>query len=212
MAVNPYGNEGIFRASLFGIPWLAVLAVHAFRSPSRRLGSIAWMGLTVALLSTFLVASFGMDAANVMRSSDLQALRTFEREAPADSYLLNIGFGDLPSLPPNIGSSTAQITYAELNDTAMQASGRPVASDLVALLERYEQKAGGASALESGRLYAMWSPVESYYGQEYGLERPSQSVRWRDLLLASPSWKVVYASHGTYLFQAVAAPAAGSKR
>jgi hypothetical protein len=212
VAVNPYGNEGIFRASLFGIPWLAVLAAHAFRSPSRRLGSIAWMGLTVALLSTFLVASFGMDAASVMRSSDLQALRTFEREAPADSYLLNIGFGDLPSLPPNIGSSTAQITYTELNDTAMQARGRPVASDLVALLERYEQKAGGASALETGRLYAMWSPVESYYGQEYGLERQSQSVRWRDLLLASPSWKVVYASHGTYLFQAVAAPAAGSKQ
>ena len=207
VAVNPYGNEGIFRASLFGIPWLAVLAVHAFRSPSRRLGSIAWMAVTVTLLATFLVASFGMDATNVMRSSDLQALRTFEREAPAGSYLLNIGFGDLPSLPPNITSSTAQISYAELNDTATQATGRPLAADLVALLERYEQQAGGATALQSGRLYAIWSPVESYYAQEYGLERPSQSVRWLDLLLASRSWRVVYASHGTYLFQAVAAPA-----
>jgi len=213
VAVNPYGNEGIFRASLFGIPWLAVLAVHAFRTPRRRLGSIAWLGLTMGLLATFLVASFGLDATNVMRSSDLQALRTFERYAPADSYLLNIGFGDLPSLPPNIASSTAQITYAELNDTATGASGRPVAADLAALLERYEQKAGGAAALKSGRLYAIWSPVESYYGKEYGLERPSQSVRWLDLLLASPSWRVVYASHGTYLFQAVAAPAGtGSAR
>jgi hypothetical protein len=207
VAVNPYGNEGIFRASLFGIPWLAALAVHAFRSPSRRLGSIAWLVLTVGLVATFLVASFGMDATNAMRASDLQALRTFEREAPADSYLLNIGFGDLPSPAPNVTSSTNQITYAELNDTATQASGRPVASDLATLLKRYEQKAGGATALNSGRLYAIWSPVESYYGQEYGLERPSQSVRWLDLLLASPSWRVVYASHGTYLFQAVAAPA-----
>jgi hypothetical protein len=213
VAVNPYGNEGIFRAALFGIPWLAVLAVHAFRSPSRRLGSIAWVALTVGLLTTFLVASFGMDATNVMRSSDLQALRAFEREARADSYLLNIGFGDLPSLPPDITSSTASISYAELNNTATQAKGRPVAADLVALLKRYEQKAGGATALTSGRLYAIWSPVESYYAQEYGLERPGQSVRWRDLLLASPSWRVVYASHGTYLFQAVAAPVGtGSRR
>ena len=150
VAVNPYGNEGIFRASLFGIPWLAALAVHAFRSPSRRLGSIAWLGLTVGLVATFLVASFGMDATNAMRASDLQALRTFEREAPADSYLLNIGFGDLPSPPPNVASSTNQITYAELNDTATQASGRPVASDLVALLKRYEQKAGGATRWRAG--------------------------------------------------------------
>jgi hypothetical protein len=206
VAVNPYGNEGIFRASLFGIPWLAIAAVHAVRRPSLRLGSIAWVALCVGLLATFLVASYGMDATSVMRSADLQALRVFEGEAPAGSYLLSIGFGDLPGLPPTIGSSKAAMDHAQINDPATQSQGRPAAGDLVALLERYEQKAGGATALEGGQLYAIWSPVQSYYAQEYGLDRPSQSARWRDLLLASPSWRLVYASDGTYLFQAAAPP------
>ena len=137
-----------------------------------------------------MIASFGLDETKVMRSSDLQDAAHVRAYAPANSYLLNIGFGDLPSLPPSISSSTAQITYAELNDTATQANVRPVAADLVALLKRFEQKTGGSNALESGRLYAIWSPVESYYGKEYGLER-SEPER---PLARPPTRKLVVAS------------------
>jgi hypothetical protein len=44
----------------------------------------------------------------------------------------------------------------------------------------------------------------SLYAQEYGLDRPSQSAKWLELLLAS--WRLVYAEDGTYLFQATPPP------
>jgi hypothetical protein len=212
LAVNSYGNEGIFRAALFGIPWLAVIAVQGWPSRRSRLRSVASIALAVGLLATFLVASFGMDGTSVMRAADLRALRVFEQDAPPNSHLLNVGPGDLPSIPPSLGSRT-EVSYYNLNDPAWQLPGRPQRSDLDTLLQRYEQAAGGASAAQMGRLFAVWSPVLSRYAQAYGLDRPSQSVRWLDLLLASPSWSVVYADDGTYLFQATApATASGATR
>jgi hypothetical protein len=41
------------------------------------------------------------------------------------------------------------------------------------------------------------------YSVVYGLETTVNSVQWRNLLLASPRWKVIYASHGSYLFRYV---------
>jgi hypothetical protein len=211
VAVNSYGNEGIFRAALFGIPWLALMAMRSWRAPGPRLGSIAWIALSVGLLATFLVASFAMDGTAVMRSADLQALRFFERNAPPGNYLLNAGFGDLPSIPPSSPSST-EISYYKINDRAWQRPDRPHASDLDELLARYEHAAGGAAAAQTGRLYAIWSPVLSLYAQEYGLGRPSQSTRWLDLLFASPSWQVAYADAGTFLFRAGPPPTTAATR
>ncbi len=63
IVANPYGNEGIFRAALFGIPWLAVLAMRALkrRVPQWVPGAVGlvWVGL----LGTFLIAMFGLDNA-----------------------------------------------------------------------------------------------------------------------------------------------------
>jgi hypothetical protein len=200
VAVNAYGNEGIFRAALFGIPWLALMAVRGWRAPGRRLGSIAWIALSTGLLVTFLIASFGMDGTGVIRAPDLRAVRVFEREAPPGSYLLNVGFGDLPSIPPSSVSAN-EIDYAAINQVAWQRAGRPQPSDMVALIRRYEKKSDGVTAQVTGRLYAVWSPVLSLYAHVYGLLRPSQSARWRDLLLSSPYWQLVYAEDGTYLFR-----------
>jgi GT2 family glycosyltransferase len=202
VAVNPYGNEGIFRASLFGIPWLALLAAHAVRRPTPVLG--AWMALSVGLLATFLVAAFGMDASGVMRRADLQALRIFEREASRRSYLLQVGFGDLPTGPPHIAPASHQIRFEDVNDPATQLPGRPRESDLPALSRRTEEFARDTIGTRTDQFYVIWSPVSSWYALEYGLESPGQTAKWRDLLLASPSWRVVYHRDGTYLFRTAA--------
>jgi GT2 family glycosyltransferase len=212
IAVNPYGNEGIFRAALFGIPWLAAIAVHAARRAYPPLASAAWMALTLGLLSTFLVAAFGMDASGVMRRGDLQAVRIFEREAPHDSYLLQVGFGDLPSGAPHVAPGSQTITMTDIDDPDARQALRPRANDLVALTERAERFATNQLGRHAGPLYAIWSPTSSWYAREYGLALPTQSARWLGLLLSSRAWRVVYRSGDTYLLRHTSAPARGGVR
>ena len=52
----------------------------------------------------------------------------------------------------------------------------------------------------ANHLFAIWSPVSSYYGEEYGIHTATQFAALRDALAGSPSWKVAYSSHGTVLF------------
>ncbi len=208
LIANPYGNEGIFRCTLFGIPWLALMAVYAIRRPPPLLRYAGWAALSVGLLATFLLAEFGMDASGVMRRSDLQAWRTFVSEAPPNSDLLSVGFGDMPGDVPMKGPHPSLIDFQQLNDPASERSGRPRAADLSALLTRYEAFAQRQTGGHAGALYAIWSPVQTWYGREYGLQRPSQSRRWLALLRASPAWRPVYARDGTYMFRAVTPPAA----
>jgi hypothetical protein len=205
VALNPYGNEGIFRASLFGIPWLALLAVFAVQRTPRARGSLAWMLLTVGLLGTFVLAAFGMDGSNVMRRADLSALRTFNATAPPGSYLLDLGFSDLPSSPPTLESVNHLVAFISVADRAAQLPGHPTRNDLSNVLFNYNKLAWKKTGSHSGALYAVWSPVSAIYAKEYGLELPSQAYKWRDLLLSSPDWQVVRKFGGSYLFRATVA-------
>jgi hypothetical protein len=212
LVANPYGNEGIFRCTLFGIPWLAVLAVHAVKRPSPLIRYGAWTAVSVGLLATFLVATFGLDASGVMRRSDLEAWRTFALTAPPNSELLSIGYGDLPGTVPQKGPHPIQITFDQVNDPAARGPGQPRLADLHTLLSRYKAYALRQTGLSTGALYAIWSPVLASYDREYGLEATSQSRRWLGLLLASPSWRMVYERAGTYMFRALAPTAEARRR
>jgi GT2 family glycosyltransferase len=204
VAINPYGNEGIFRASLFGIPWLALVAAHAVRRPDPILGQVAWLAVSFALFANFLVAAFGMDATAVMRRGDLGALRVFERTAPRNAYLLKIGFGDLPSGPPHVAPGNHEVGLEDVNDPAALRPGRPQPSDLAALARRSERYVTVELGRRIERLYATWSPVSPLHAREYGVQLPNQAAKWRDLLLASSSWQLVYRESGSYLFRMTA--------
>jgi hypothetical protein len=95
------------------------------------------------------------------------------------------------------------VTFDQVDDPATQRPARPRPADLEELLRRYERFVGHSSGL-----YAIWSPVLTIYGKEYGLQRPSQSTRWLDLLRASPEWRLVFERGGTYMFRALPPPAA----
>jgi hypothetical protein len=202
IAVNPYGNEGIFRAALFGIPWLAILAAHAVQRADLLLVA-RWVAVSFGLLPIFLIAQFGLDASGVMRRADLQALRVFERGAPPNAYMLQLGFGDLPNGPPNLAPTSHQVPFERVSFRSGLLPGHPDASDLGTIVRRYKRLARREVGDGAGPFYVIWSPVSSWYALEYGLETPRQSARWRDLMLASRSWRVVYRRDGTYLFREV---------
>ena len=205
IATNPYGNEGIFRAALFGIPWLAVMAMRAVpRHPGRWI-SVAFGVTATGLLVTFLVSMFGLDNAGVIRPADAQALRIYQADAPTSSFMLPLSYGDTPNsidFPTNGHYLTwpAFVTKAEVVKRSLNASD---ADELARQYIAYAQQNGGPTS----QLYALWSPAIARYSVDYGLETMAQSEAWRRLLIASPDWQVVYSSGGSYLFRVVAGSA-----
>ncbi|HUK76146.1 MAG TPA: hypothetical protein VL117_00945 [Thermoleophilia bacterium] len=202
VAASPYGNEGIFRASLFGIPWLVLVAARAFDGRLRRRTVLALAGVSLLLCGTFLVSTFSLDASNVVRPADLAALRTFERVSPVrDSYLLEMGYGSFPTTVPTLPVTRRYYALPTVLGRLPWAM-RPSADDLATLTQLYENLARSTSG-PGGELYVEWSPAMVAYGTEYGLMTGRQAAAWRDLLVASPDWQVVYAERGTVLLRLV---------
>ncbi|MGX6605272.1 hypothetical protein ACWKSP_24515 [Micromonosporaceae bacterium Da 78-11] len=201
--VHPYGKEGIFRATLFAIPWLAVLAAQAFRRSDTNLGRFSPVVLLAALTTTFILGSFSLDASNVMRTQDRKAFQVFA-DTPTDgglNYALILGPGDLPSAPTTKPVTHLSVYRSEidepgfvLNETINEAMVQRLTSELISY---------SGNEAPVGRLYAVWSPASTYYGREYGLHTEAQFTALRDAFLASTAWKTLYTADGTILFQYV---------
>jgi hypothetical protein len=198
IAVNPYGQEGIFRAALFGIPWLALLAAQHFREGNERRPNLRLIVVLSVLTVTFLTACFGLDGSNVIRPGDRAAFQYFATHdtAPGQvSYLLPIGPGDLPSTPPGRDLSHVTVILDEAQPPGPPDPDEPAEAEVYrmtrAILARYAP----------ANIYALWSPTLSYYAWEYGLDRPEHFAAVRDAFRGSPNWSVVLESDGSVLFK-----------
>ena len=202
ITVNPYGNEGIFRAALFAIPWLAAMTLRAVAPGARRWAEGIYAATAVLLTGTYLVAAFGLDNASVIRPADFQALRTYEAMTAPDSFLLVLSYGNLPVSINLSPLNPRSVAWNYIVAPAQALARHPDAADVGDLASnylRYAQRIGGAT----NELYAVWSPASVEGSVNYGQETLSQAQAWRSLMIASPDWRVVYASHGTYLFRDV---------
>lgn len=88
---QPYGNEGIFRAYLFALPFLAfVIALQLFdERPRWTRGRRTLTTLLVALVAVLtLPANFASELSYRVLASDVAADRWFEESAPPGSVLL----------------------------------------------------------------------------------------------------------------------------
>ena len=199
---HPYGKEGIFRATLFSLPWLAVLAAQAF--PIRVSRKWIWIQAAISgvLTVNFLLGTFSLDASNVMRASDRDGFQAYAK-TPTDgavNYCLILGPGDLPS-GPNIAPLDRIVLYREDIDPELGFTLKttPDQNTVNRLTQELTEYSGSNDPTE--RLFAVWSPTSSYYGWEYGLHLPSQFAALRDAFVASPLWKVVYSKNGTVMFE-----------
>ena len=202
IVANPYGNEGIFRAALFSIPWLGQLAVVALRKNQPRWITLPFWLVTIGLLATFLVSEFGLDNAGVIRPSDYQAMKVYVRQAAPNSNLLDLSYGDIPvdvTFPPD----GYEIGWTQVATRADVRPGGPDAADAAALAQNYLKFAANISSAAPQQLYALWSPASVAYSVDYGLETQAQADKWRSLLAKSPDWHVVFHQGGTYLFHVV---------
>lgn len=200
IAANPYGNEGIFRAALFAIPWLAAVSLQVLSdSPSRLVSSVYWI-VAACLSATYMVAMFGLDNENVIRAGDYQALLAYEASAAPSSYMMKLADGDLPvsvGFPVGYGHYLPWTNVLKPAQAETLTPTRADATSLAVLYYDYAMK----NDHQTSELYAIWSPAAVQHAVDYGLETLGQAEAWRSLLIASPHWKVVYAKDGTYIFQ-----------
>lgn len=197
IVVNPYGQEGIFRAVLFAVPWVAILAARCFSGAPRLRSRLPLMATVAALTGLFMAASFGLDAINVVRPADVHAVTYAQHQGGNRYQLLYLGAGDIPDTlrrgPVLLNRDVLKVPVEELR-------GQPVEQQLQRLTYAYANYWGPPDGGPS-LMYALWSPVSARYADAYGLQRPEQFEQLRDALLASPYWRVAYRSGGTVLFQ-----------
>jgi hypothetical protein len=202
ISINPYGSEGIFRAALFGIPWLTIVGLASVRKPPWRWAGFFVVG--IVLLGTFLVAQFGLDETNVTRRPDIAALYAFIAHAPPGSYRLELGDGDLPqTLDPTIRNLVWDPLWNPNNkaELAVHSVSPPTAANLNQLTASYIAYAHNVGHTPARDLFVVWAPVVAQYQVEYAVETMANSLEWRNLFLASPRWKVIFKDDGSYLFR-----------
>jgi hypothetical protein len=208
VALTPYGQEGIFRAALFGLPWLAIMASdvlsHQFLG-SRLMTRVTLAAMTGHLVIAHLVSSFGLDATDVVRQSDLAAVRHFETRGGASPpnlyYLLILNEGDHPTTPELAG--TRHFTWSRdfLDEPVTEKrnfNGRREVQKLTDALLNYTQETD-----REARLFALWSPVGAVYSEAYGIQSMRQSLALRDAFGRSSFWTSQRFGDGTYLFRFV---------
>ena len=204
VAVSPYGNEGIFRAFLFSIPWLVLLAMRWVTTRSwEKWAMFGLRPIMLGLFVTFIIASFALDAINVTKPGDLRAMQTFEalrlKPTQAPAFLLQVGQGNLPGNLPAKAVRQTEIDRSRLDDPVDEradADGTATVARLTAELLEYANETPAEA-----NLYAIWSPLSSEFGRAYALERPETFAGIRDAFVNSPYWTVVVQKDGTFLFR-----------
>ncbi len=215
--INPYGYEGIFRSTLFAIPWLAALAVYAVGRPpvaslrrlrvGARTAQAAVLLGSVSLLAAFMVSAYGLDGGKVLLRSDWAARQWIERNAAPNSYMLPIGYGENPVSSPLFTNRVQAVGWEQFVGQSLLGAGHPVAADVATVTAEYERYA--SLRTDQPTLYASWSPRVPIYEREYGLQTQAQADAWLGLFLTSGSWQVVYANGGSYVLR-LASPGTAS--
>jgi hypothetical protein len=209
IAINPYGNEGIFRATLFAIPWMAVLAMRMphptrwlpdlARRPAAMTASVG-VGLC-ALLGTFLIAAYAMDGTNVLPRGNVVVTDYVWRLPPYNDFVMSVGSATNPADGANFtfGYQTLEWSQVAQGSPALQQP-HPTAAAATELAARYQRIARTNGATPNSPLYLIWDRSSALYTNAYGLQSTAQMDAWLQLLKTSASWKLVVHAGGAYLF------------
>jgi hypothetical protein len=200
VAVNPYGNEGIFRATLFGLPWLAILAGIPLAALGGRSTSVALRsGLVVILAACFLLAAFGLDGSTVIRKSDRRVLEGIEQQARANpaegTVLLVLGAGDVPISVPTIPANEYVPGRWKLPPPGTQELPDQVIT-ITARLKVYAESKGDVHSI-----YVLWSPSSRLHDREYGRASYADFDGLRSAFEDAAGWHVAKQDGSTILFE-----------
>jgi hypothetical protein len=200
-----YGGEGVLRASLFALPWLALLAAEACAprgGPSRRPArhSLRLIGVTAVVGSLMLLAYFGPELQYRFTRSDVAAEAWYERNAPEGSFRafyapnvplsLSKYYRSKKILPPARPALPSQPEF----DHRLHGILGPV--DVI----RIRQLLLEQSATER---YFMMTPSQERYAELYGFMSPQSGPALTAAFLRSPDFEVAFHDGDAYVFKLV---------
>jgi hypothetical protein len=179
-----------------GMRWLGT-------RPWERAAMHAATPILLALVPTFLIASFGMDAVNVVKPGDLVAFQTFEntvvRPTQQPAVLAQLGPGNLPGILAAKSARQTEIDRLVVGDDMNETTDLDPTAEVVRFTAKYLTWTGQTP--QDANLWAVWSPLSQEYARAYATERPATFAGLRDAFLASPYWTVVLSDRGTILFR-----------
>jgi GT2 family glycosyltransferase len=201
VAVQSYGGEGPYRAYLFALPWLSLLATFACasRSPSSagdpRIRLAPLLGSTVAVAMCLLFAAFGQELINRVPANDVRASLWYERHAPAGSMRIVLA----PNAPERL---TARYPEVDLSDPSslmedFRFTGHRLGErDVPHLIQLIEQQRARPA-------YVVLSALQESYGRMQGLVPPGSLNGLVAALKRSPEFRVVYRVPTVWIFKYV---------
>lgn len=194
--LQSYGGEGLFRAYVMTLPWLALLAASFLlaRRDALRVGS------ALALLAAgFGLAYFGLEQANRITTDDVAATRWYEAHAAPGSLAVVAA----PNLPMPLTRRYAVLRTMS-GDGVTSLSDYPEITGLRNGEAGVHRLAAYAAARGGAPLYVVLSGSERRYAQLYGLLRPRFLGQLEGALARAPHFRRVFAQGGSTIYQYVA--------
>jgi GNAT superfamily N-acetyltransferase len=196
--VQRYGGEGMYRAYLFALPWLAFFAAWAcMQRPTRREPlrmNRRRLGVATGVLSAFLLfAYFGGELANHIAPSEVRAAEWYERNAPPGAARLQLA----PSVPARLTARYPKVTLADLDPLLdhPEFRNRQLGSRDLPRIERLMRAAGGR------RTYLVLTGHQNDFARLNGLLPEGSMARLERALVASPDFRPVYRRPGAWIFR-----------
>lgn len=196
--IQSYGGEGMYRAYLFALPWLAFFAAWAcMRLPTRRdrvRMSRRRLGLATGVLAAFLLfAYFGQELANHIAPGEVRAAEWYERNAPPGSARLQLA----PSVPARLTARYPKVTLADLNPLLdlPEFRGRQLGSRDLPRIERIMRTAGDR------RTYLVLTRHQNDFARLNGLLPEGSMAGLERALAASADFRPVYRHPGAMIFR-----------
>ncbi|MGZ6620249.1 MAG: hypothetical protein ACXVHD_11435, partial [Solirubrobacteraceae bacterium] len=204
-----YGGEGGYRAYLFALPWLSLLAAYACGSRTSpagrtRMRLVPLLAAATAVGACLLFAFFGQELTNRVPSNDVRAALWYERHAPAGSMRIDLA----PDSPERL---TARYPTVDLSDppalvTDPQFVGHRLgASDVSHLI-------GLIKAQRARAAYVVLSALQENYGRLQGLLPQGSLTGLVSAMQRSPRFRVVFHVPTVWIFKYSPTPRAGVQR
>ncbi len=180
-----YGQEGLYRTTLFALPWLAVVAVGRGRRAISHRAYIV-VPLLVLLVTTFIFANFALDGWNVVRPSEIQAESDFELSATSGSVLISLGAA---SSPNSLTYRYSQLQFENV-EVGNHSNDQAVIDSLLSQEKDYPS------------VYVFTSESSQFGGELLGLYTPKQYEGIVEALHRSSRFRTVLFTKATQLFEA----------
>ncbi len=189
-----YGNEDIFRATLFAVPWWALLAAYGAWTSARIPSLIAASVFLLALVGYVAADTFN-DYINLVRPADLAAEQVFERTAPSGSLLI---------LMTNVHYEPIKSTsrYPVLYYRSYEIVGKDnLSTNRREFNHFFHQLIGEVSEQRARNVYVLFFGQAEAIGTADGLWSPTIYKEFRSSLQASSSFRVIYQSGNAVLLR-----------